>query len=631
MKPLRALESMPWSRMLIMGLGVALLFGAAPARGQTVTYLYTFGTNSGDPANPTSIGVIAQGRDGKLYSTTPTGGADAYGTAFTITTGGALTKLYDFNYSGVGGSPYGGLTLGTDGNFYGTTISGGAGGAGMVFKMTSTGQLTVLHNFTDNPDEGGAVVAPIQGPDGNYYGTSGPVYTGTYGDVYKMTPTGTTTVLHLFDYTDGETPYAITLGTDSNFYGVTHFGGTDNLGTIFKITAGGTLTKLHDFDSTTGSYPIGSLVQGNDGNFYGTTEEGGTANLGGVFKITPAGVFTLLHSFTGGSSDGSLPFAGLALGTDGNFYGTAEFGGTANGGVIFKLSSTGTFSILYSFPGGFGGLGAYPRVTLTQHTNGQFYGDTYGGGYPLNQGTFYSLNVGLGPFVNLVNWSGKVGKTVEILGQGFTGTTKVAFSTTSASFSVVSDTYLTALVPPGAVTGSVTVVAPGGTLRGNRKFLVTPSITSFAPTSGPVGTSVTITGVSFTGANKVTFGGVSAPGFIVNSDTQITATVPTGAKTGKIAVITAGGTATSSGTFLVTPTINSFSPTGGAVGTAVTINGTGLTQTTAVTFGGVAATTFTVNSDSKVTATVPTGAITGKIAITTLGGTATSSDTFTVT
>jgi hypothetical protein len=164
-----------------------------------------------------------------------------------------------------------------------------------------------------------------------------------------------------------------------------------------------------------------------------------------------------------------------------------------------------------------------------------------------------------------------------------------------------------------------------------------PTITSFSPASGPVGTTVTINGTNFTGATSVTFNGVSAA-FIINSNVKITATVPTGATTGKIAVTTPGGTATSATNFTVTtvpaPTITSFAPTRGPVGTSVTITGTNFRgpgfTTTSVTFNNVAATTFTVNSPTRITATVPTGATTGPIRVTTPGGTATSTTNFTV-
>jgi hypothetical protein len=225
--------------------------------------------------------------------------------------------------------------------------------------------------------------------------------------------------------------------------------------------------------------------------------------------------------------------------------------------VLFQITSTGKYKVLVNLTNTTGKYpGANPQVALYQHTNGTFYGDTDGGGTGklCFCGVLYSLGMKLGPFVSFVGplFEGKVGKTIEILGQGFTGTSKVSFHGVAATFTVVSDTYLTAVVPSAATTGSVTVTTPGGTLTSNKIFRVTPAILSFKPTSGSVGTQVTLTGTSFTGATKVTFGGVKATTFSVDSDTQITATVPTGAKTGKIQVTTPGGTATSPGVFTVT-------------------------------------------------------------------------------
>jgi uncharacterized repeat protein (TIGR03803 family) len=256
------------------------------------------------------------------------------------------------------------------------------------------------------------------------------------------------------------------------------------------------------------------------------------------------------------TTDGFQPYAGLVQATDGNFYGANSAGGTANDGTIFKISPTNAYKTLYDFDGT---TGSTPLVTLFQHTSGVLYGDTEMGGTgnvsPCTTGqcgVFYSLSLGLKPFVSLVFASGKVGQTVEVLGQGFTGTKGVSFGGTAATFKVVSSTYLTATVPSGATTGSVTVTTPAGTLTSNKQFRVTPQIISFKPTSGTVGTAVQITGVSLTQTTKVTFGGVKATSFTVNSDTEVTATVPTGAKTGHIAITTAGGTVTSSGIFTVT-------------------------------------------------------------------------------
>jgi hypothetical protein len=212
------------------------------------------------------------------------------------------------------------------------------------------------------------------------------------------------------------------------------------------------------------------------------------------------------------------------------------------------MTTKGAFSALYNFDRP---TGSTPEVTLLQHTTGTLYGETLdGGGH--NTGVFYSFKKGLKPFVRLLPTSGKVGKSIDILGQGFNGATGVSFNGTTATFNISSDTYLTAKVPAGATTGVVTVMMSGGKLVSNQKFRVTPVIKTFSPTSGPVGTPVVITGASLTQTTKVTFGGVKATSFTADSDTQVTATVPTGAKTGKIAITTAGGTVTSSGVFTVT-------------------------------------------------------------------------------
>src|SRR5205085_981478 len=154
---------------------------------------------------------------------------------------------------------------------------------------------------------------------------------------------------------------------------------------------------------------------------------------------------------------------------------------------------------------------------------------------------------------------------------------------------------------------------------------VFPSISSFSPTAGPAGTSVKIAGISFTGTTAVKFNGVTAT-FTVNSDTQVTAKVPTTATTGPIGVTTAGGTGASSTSFTVLkpPTITSFTPASGAIGATVTITGTNFTGTTAVKFNGTDAATFTVVSATSITAIVPAGATTGKISATNAGGTVTS-------
>jgi uncharacterized repeat protein (TIGR03803 family) len=534
---------------------IIVTLSATAVHAQTYTDLYNLGSNSGDPANPAWIGLFAQGRDGNLYSTTTDGGLNLEGAVFRLSPSGTMTRLWSFdgtNALNSGAYPDSGLTLGTDGNFYGTTFAGGSAGAGTVFKITASGKITTLHSF-NGCSEGSNVYTPlVQGFDGNFYGTASDGGCEVFGTVYKITPSGTLTVIYTFPGTSGLAyPQAITLGTDGNFYGTT-LGATGGYGAVFKVTPQGKLTVLHTFTDF-GQTPKGMIIQANDGNFYGTTEKGGVNGFGAVYRMTPAGGFTILHSFSETDAMGLFPVAGLVQATDGKFYGVS--GSNTSSGVVFQITSTGTFTVLFNLTNTAGLYpGQNPQVAMYQNTNGTLYGDTYGGGSG-GGGVLYSLGMDLRPFVSFVGplFKGKVGQTIEILGKGLTGASKVSFHGASATFTVVSDTYLTAVVPAAATTGSVTVAAPGGTLTSNKIFRVTPTILSFSPTSGAVGTVVQITGNGFTGATSVTFGGVKATSFSVNSSTKITATVPTGAKTGKIQVTTPGGIAASSTSFTVTP------------------------------------------------------------------------------
>lgn len=546
-------------RSVCLAFVCAALTFAAVLQAQTYTPVYSYGSHTGDPKNPQPNGVMAQGRDGELYSTTPAGGTTNGGAAFNITTSGSLTKLLDFTSNE---AALGGLTLGFDGNFYGTTGGGGTSNVGTVFKLTPAGVRTPLWNFTSFDDGANPTVAPLLGQDGMFYGVNPGDRVGFYGLVYKISSTGTFKGLEKFTFTNGANPNLPVLGIDGNFYGTARVGGTgtsgcqSGCGVVYKMTPAGKITVLHNFAGypTDGSQPIGVLAQANDGTLYGAAYTGGANNQGIVFKITTSGSYTLLHSFHDvAGSDGINPWTGVVVGSDGNLYGTAQ-GGKHNAGVLYKITPTGTESILYNFCNASGCAdGFFPQTPIMQHTNGKFYGSVESGGANgLNGGVFYSLDVGLQPFVKLATWKGSKGKSVQILGQGFTGTTGVSFNGASAAFKVISDTYLTATLPPSASTGFVTVATPAGTLTSDRRFIAVPTITGIAPASGPVGTVVTVTGNNFTGATKVTFG-AKAASFTVNSATQIRTTVPTGATTGKIKATTAGGTATSAATFTVTP------------------------------------------------------------------------------
>ena len=320
----------------------------------TLTNLYTF-----CPQQPCSDGFqpytgLVKGTDGNFYGVTARGGPTDHGTIFRITPGGTLTTLYGFCASSSctdGSYPHGTLVQSTDGNFYGTTLQGG--------------------NLSCNPNNG-------------------------CGTVFKVTPSGTLTTLYMFcsqsNCADGQYPYdGVIRATDGSFYGTVAFGGNTNCltgcGTVFKITSSGTYTLLHTFTFADGSRPWGALVQVSDGNFYGTTAGGGSSNCstgcGTVFKMTAAGSLTSLYSFCEQTNcpDGYQPLAGLVQTTNGNLYGTTQVGGISNGGVIFQVTPSGAVTTAYKFCSLSNcSDGATPYGPMIQATDGNLYGTTAEGG-----------------------------------------------------------------------------------------------------------------------------------------------------------------------------------------------------------------------------------------------------------
>ena len=247
-----------------------------------------------------------------------------------------------------GAYPFAGLIQATDGNFYGTTGERGINGNGTVFKITPQGKLATLYSFcaqTNCADGAYPGAGLTQAPNGEFYGTT--VYGGANdaGTVSKITPGGKLTTLHNFDGTDGAAPSAgLVQAINGEFYGTAMYGGAHHDGTVFKITGAGALTPLYSFCAETGcadgANPSAALILASDGNFYGTTSAGVIRGLqngdGTVFKITPGGKLTTLHNFDG--TDGAGPVGGLVQATSGSFYGTTPIEGAGGDGTLFSLS-----------------------------------------------------------------------------------------------------------------------------------------------------------------------------------------------------------------------------------------------------------------------------------------------------
>jgi len=373
-------------------------FQSASSGAQTFTNLYSF-TNVTNGIRPNGLTL---GPDGNFYGTTYSGGftniswPSGLGTVFKVTTDGTLTTLCSFGspYQTYGWNPSGKLTLGNDGNFYGTTYygynssfahpTGYPSGAGSVFKVTTNGILTTLVYF--NGTNGAFPAAGVTlGNDGNFYGTtvsgSG---NNSYGSIFKVTTNGTLTTLGSFKsgYLVGDEPRSkLTLDNEGNFYGTTEEGGVGGgYGTVFEIMSNGVLETLWSFDMNLldyGNFPAGVLTLGYDGNIYGAASSGGKNNYGTLFKVMPNGMLTAFYSFSNGS-DGSNP-GFVTLGNDGNFYGTTA-------GTIFKYTTDGTLTTLVSF----NGTNGISPTTLTLGNDGNYYGTTLGDGQN-NDGTIFRL------------------------------------------------------------------------------------------------------------------------------------------------------------------------------------------------------------------------------------------------
>ncbi len=639
--------------VLVLATGAAMR-----AQTQTVTYIVLHNFTLSDGGNP--LGAVIMDKAGNLYGTTALGGASGAccGTVFKLDTSGNETVLHSFTGSpGDGANPFAGLVMDAAGNLYGTTVNGGAssacsGGCGTVFKLDTSGNLTVLHSFTSSPGDGAHPNAGlIMDVAGNLYGTTTGGGTGpcngfsSCGTVFKLDASGNETVLHTFTGSDGAGPYAsLLMDAVGNLYGTTAQGGAipncgSGCGTVFKLDASGNFTVLHSFTGSPadGFFSKAGLIMDAAGNLYGTTLGGtgtctnpsGIAGCGIVFRLDASGSETVLHNFTG-SPDGQNPAAALIMDRAGNLYGTTYAGGASSGcasggcGTVFMLDASRNEIILHSYTNFTASDGAEPAAAMIMDGAGNLYGTTNQGGAS-GYGTVFKLTLPVATVPAITSISpasataGGAAFTLTVNGTNFLSSSTVNFNGNARLTSFVSGTQLTAAILASDIaTGgnfSVTVINPGlgGGSSNAVSFTVNnpaPTITTISPTSalaGGASFTLTVNGMGFVSTSAVSFG-ANARATTFVSATQLTAAISASdiATGGNFNVTVAnpapGGGTSNAVSFTVNnpvPTITTISPasaTAGGAAFTLTVNGTGFVSTSVVNYGGNVRATTQVSS-----------------------------------
>jgi uncharacterized repeat protein (TIGR03803 family) len=360
---------------------VSLLALCCPAAAQSITVVHSF--TGADGSAPTAS--LLRASDGNFYGATLEGGAHGFGTVFQLTPGGVLTTIHNFAQSD-GSYPAGALIEGSDSALYGMTNSGGVHNLGTVYRIAASGTLTTVYAFS-GPDGNNPYGALLQGPDGNFYGMTAGGGAGAeggqggYGVVFQLTPSGKLTLLHSFGGQpkgDGAFPFGNLVYVGDGYYaGTTPRGGVaKNWGSMFAVNAAGDFIEPLFFDYTNGLDPFGSPILGADGNLYGAASGGGTAGFGVIYRVTLAGEETVLSNFGDGGQPYSA-FGALVQASDGNFYGTSEANSNYGNGTIFEFSPAtgGLTQINFN-----GANGLKPYDALIEDSSGNLWGTAAAGG-----------------------------------------------------------------------------------------------------------------------------------------------------------------------------------------------------------------------------------------------------------
>jgi uncharacterized repeat protein (TIGR03803 family) len=479
--------------------GSGTVFKITPAG--VLTTLTSFTGDTAGSKGTALFGELEPDGNGGFLGVTNSGGAFGVGTVFRVTPAGAITTLVEFTGktgAAKGTNPQAGLVKHTDGNFYGVTRLGGSTDNGTIFKLTPAGVFTTLVEFTGNTGAKKGITPGASlrsGADGNLYGTTEKGGAGGYGTVFRMTPAGVLTTLVEFTGVSGAAlgngpTGALVIGADGSFYGTTALGGDPALddlgqpqipngsGTVFSLTTSGTFTSLVKFTAKAGSrpgaVPLAGLMRASDGSLYGTTSQGGANSVGTIFKLTQAGVFSTVFEFkTTGAVTGLNPGGKLTEAADGNFYSTTLKGGATGDGTIFRMTPAGVVSNVLEFTGSGGAApGGTPGQLLLPSAEGHLYGTTAGGGLtssgsPAGGGQIYRLRFGPTPVTQAatgtVNTTATLNGTINPNGDATSATFEYGTDPALATFTTVNAGTTTAGTTAEPVTAPLTGLTPGVT------------------------------------------------------------------------------------------------------------------------------------------------------------------------
>jgi uncharacterized repeat protein (TIGR03803 family) len=602
-----------------------------------VTILHTFGSIPNDALRPDA--QLTQGPDG-IYGVTIA--SDMNGatrsTAFKYSTSGVYSVLHTFSDGTntiVGGLPITPLTLGSDGNLYGVTTE-------RIYRMTPTGTVTTVYTFNVATNGYYPSSGLIEDTPGIFFGTRSEGNGADNGTIYKITTAGVYSVVHNFlnsELDDGSHPIGrLIRASDGNYYGTTS-NAYHTPGLIYKFTPTGVYSVLQKFPDTgsLGAVPISGVVEGPDGSLYGTTRSGGftatnhvLSDYGGIFKVTKSGVITLVHVFgDNDTSDVLLPGGALMRDSNGIIYGTAQYDGSIPdyGGGIFQISPTGVYSVAHRYHASVEQL--HSLTGVIQGADGSVYGTTLGQdgkfGAPSTQGTLYKIAFFPDPTVTQISPdtapSGLNSLALTVTGANFYPGATIYLNGSPLPTTMDSLTQLRATVTvyemqsPGSL--NITVGYPYEGQSSPLTLTITPrsTLTSLSPNTvqaGSIDFTFAINGTGFVSGAKVVFNGAYITTHYV-TPTQLTATVPRGYLTtpaaANVTVINPNTIPDAPLPFTVTgPAVPArCAPStvqAGHVSFNLSIVGTGFTSSTKAYWNGTLLTTYFISS-TQIVVTVP--------------------------